>query len=615
MLLGALVVWACSYSYCSANDLTSPTNETTVENQLIIPTDGSVTEHTIYDDGAAAVELEFGFPFYGTTYYHSWMHSNGVISLVGVNQGPPSSFCCSGQNLETSNISISNFIAPLWTDLIQKDQDGGFYTQAVDSDNDGIPDSMRYMWHRIEEFYNENENTFGVELFESGKIDMHHQTVNITNHSATIGIVGDHSIGQYEQVTFGQNGLQIGNYQNSYSDIPNFDMSTICSANPLYSPDCPGYADAYALYLFQQQCSANPLYDSQCPGYATAYYNQQCSIDPLYDTGCRGYAEAYYTQQCTLDPLYDSGCDGYAEAYFDQQCTLDQLYDTQCPLYEQTYYETYVQPSLEEQIADASGTSTDVTTTTPSTQSGQVEVTATGVRDPVQSATSVSSTGDATVDEILRNNNDTTDTVVVDITPVESPTVETTETITQTETREEREEPEQEITVASLEREIEDEREDESSSNVDEPVEEDREEENSDTESERVETDNEGSSDDESSGGDKPKESSGDADRKSDKKTTKEKIKKMVAEKAKNLATDMANAASFEQQQEIQAQVLALMGFNSDFTAYNGIIIPQTVVYQQEQMPDATIPNSRRGLRNGLAQQILHEKMVDMQYK
>jgi hypothetical protein len=601
VLLGALVVWACSYSYSSAND-------------LIDPTDENVVEHTIQDDSAVSVELEFGFPFYGTTYYHSWMHSNGVVSLVGINQGPPSSFCCNGQNLETSNISISNFIAPLWTDLIQKDKDGGFYTQAVDSDGDGVPDSMRYMWDRIEEFYNENENTFGVELFESGKIDMHHQTVNITNHSVTIGVVGDHSIGQYEQVTFGQNGLQIGNYQNSYSDIPNFDMSAICSANPLYSPDCPGYADAYALYLFQQQCSANPLYDSQCPGYADAYYNQQCSIDPLYDTGCTGYAEAYYTQQCTLDPLYDSGCNGYAAAYLDQQCTLDQLYDTQCPLYEQTYYETYVLPGLNEQIEEASGTNTDVATTT-TTQTGAVEVTATGVRDPVESATNVSTTGDSTVDEILRNNNDTTDTVVVDITPVESPTVETTETITQTETREEREEPEQEITVASLEREIEDEREDESSSNVDEPVEDDREEENSDTESERVETDNEGSSDDESSGGDKPKESSGDADRKSDKKTTKEKIKKMVAEKAKNLATDMANAASFEQQQEIQAQVLALMGFNSDFTAYNGIIIPQTVVYQQEQMPDATIPNSRRGLRNGLAQQILHEKMVDMQYK
>ena len=606
MLLGALVVWACSYSYSNANDLAS---------DFVPPSDGTVTEHQIYDDGAASVELEFGFPFYGTTYYHSWMHSNGVISLVGVNQGPPSSFCCNGQNLENSSISISNFIAPLWTDLIQKDQDGGFYTQAVDSDNDGVPDSMRYMWHRIEEFYNENENTFGVELFESGKIDMHHQTINITNHNVTIGIVGDHSIGQYEQITFGQNGLQIGNYQNSYSDIPEFDMKAICSANPLYSPDCPGYADAYALYLFQQQCSANPLYDSQCPGYANAYYDQQCSLNQLYDTGCPFYAEAYYDQQCELDPLYDSGCTGYAEAYFNQQCELDQLYDTQCPLYEQTYYETYVLPGLNEQIEEASGTNTDVATTTPSTQSGQVEVTATGVRDPVESATNVSTTGDSTVDEILRNNNDTTDTVVVDITPVESPTVETTETITQTETREEQEEPEQEITVASLEREIEDEREDESSSNVDEPVEDDREEEGSDTESERVETDNEGSSDDEGSGEDKPSESSGDADRKSDKKNTKEKIKKMVAEKAKNLATDMANAASFEQQQQIQAQVLALMGFNSDFTAYNGIIVPDTVTYQQEQMPDATIPNSRRGLRNGLAQQILHEKMVEMQYK
>ena len=98
------------------------------------------------------------------------------------------------------------------------------------------------------------------------------------------------------------------------------------------------------------------------------------------------------------------------------------------------------------------------------------------------------------------------------------------------------------------------------------------------------------------------------------KESRKEKIKKMVAEKAKNLANDMATAATIEDQQKIQAQVLALIGFNPDFGTYAGNVIPQNAFYQVEQMPDTNIPKNSRGLRNGLAQQLLHEKMVDMQY-
>ena len=591
-----LVLWASFSSYSRA-DLPSDF------------LDGTETEHNISDDSAASVPLEFGFPFYGTTYYYSWMHSNGVISLVGVNQGPPSSFCCSGIDLENGTTNITNFIAPLWTDLIQIDQDGGFYTLAVDSDGDGEPDSMRYLWDRIEEFYNDNENTFGVELFDSGKIDMHHQTINIQNHTVSIGIKGNNNDQQIGIDYASGNGLNTTTYANTYSGIPTYDITAQCAANPLYSPDCTGYADAYAAFLYQQACSADPLYDSGCPGYATAYYNQQCTINPLYDSGCTGYEEAYYNQQCSLDPLYDSGCTGYAEAYYNQQCSLDPLYDSGCDGYEQAYYETYVQPGLEEQIADASGTSNDVTTTTPTTQSGEVQVTATGVRDPVESATNVSTTGDATIDEILRNNNDTTDTVVVDVTPVESPRVETTETITQTETREEREEPEQEVTVASLEREVEDERETESSSDVDEPMDSSGNDESSDGEQQEGSGETETSSE----GGSESSESPRSND-KENKESRKEKIKKMVAEKAKNLANDMSKAASIEDQQKIQAQVLALIGFNPDFGTYAQNIIPQNAFYQDTQMPDTDIPKNSRGLRNGLAQQLLHEKMVDMQY-
>ena len=107
-----------------------------------------------------------------------------------------------------------------------------------------------------------------------------------------------------------------------------------CAANALHDPSCPGYSTAY----YNQQCSLDALYDQNCPGYATAYLNQQCSLDPLYDTSCTGYATAYLNQQCSLDPLYDTSCTGYATAYLNQQCNLDPLYDTSCTGYATAYF-------------------------------------------------------------------------------------------------------------------------------------------------------------------------------------------------------------------------------------------------------------------------------------
>lgn len=110
-------------------------------------------------------------------------------------------------------------------------------------------------------------------------------------------------------------------------------LTDTCSTNPLSSPNCPGYAEAYKT----QQCTANPLYDASCPGYAAAYKTQQCAANALYATDCPGYAEAYKTQQCTLDALYATDCPGYETAYKKQQCTLDATYAVDCPGYAAAY--------------------------------------------------------------------------------------------------------------------------------------------------------------------------------------------------------------------------------------------------------------------------------------
>ena len=147
----------------------------------------------------------------------------------------------------------------------------------------------------------------------------------------------------FDRVEISAQGQDVGNWQGWYGPEFNVAQSSFsvifsanpCHNNPLYDPQCQGYANA----LFNQQCTQNPLYDPTCPGYAAAYLTQQCSANPLYDPACPGYANAYYTQQCQLNPLYDQNCPGYAAANLAQQCDWDPLYDVQCPNYQQAYLE------------------------------------------------------------------------------------------------------------------------------------------------------------------------------------------------------------------------------------------------------------------------------------
>lgn len=83
-----------------------------------------------------------------------------------------------------------------------------------------------------------------------------------------------------------------------------------CAANPLSSPNCPGYAEAYKT----QQCTANPLYDSSCPGYAAALKTQQCTTNPMSDPTCPNY-QTYLNEQCIKDSLFSTLCEGYKTAY------------------------------------------------------------------------------------------------------------------------------------------------------------------------------------------------------------------------------------------------------------------------------------------------------------
>jgi len=297
---------------------------------------GYRTYYNMTDDGFAQVNLPFAFPFYGQVFATSYMYTNGVVGFLDNNWG----FCCDGTDLNgqvyAANSPWRYAIYALNTDLYPGQQ-SRFYTQETDNGT-----GIKYTWENVVEIGTNNENTFHVQIKDTGFIGIAYDQVNLTNNrQPLIGIAGDISLGQYDQKFF-----------NTASNLPQINLTTpqssgwryefsgtettdICAFNPLHNTSCAGYQQAY----LNQQCTISALYDSTCPGYAQAYHDQQCSINALYATTCPGYAQAYHDQQCSINALYATTCPGYAQAYFDQQCTANALYDSACPGYQQAYFD------------------------------------------------------------------------------------------------------------------------------------------------------------------------------------------------------------------------------------------------------------------------------------
>ena len=260
------------------------------------PTDA--TSHTICDDCYANVPLGHTFPFYGENYTNSWMMANGVVmfrnpTTFGFQSWPDKGWCCNG--LEVANIAankqdkFSYAIAPFWTDLIQKDNDGGFYSKTS-------ADGTKYWWVRIEENNKNHENTFSLEILPSGDYAMEYGNLLIKNHSVFIGVMGDISEDEYVQHEY------FANQQ----------------ANYIYGT-AAGNAGTKSYQSEGLACAYDPLSSQDCDGYAAAFLTQQCESDSFYSTECDGYQDAYDDLQCDLDPLYSDTCDGYYETLIEEQ--------------------------------------------------------------------------------------------------------------------------------------------------------------------------------------------------------------------------------------------------------------------------------------------------------
>jgi hypothetical protein len=64
-----------------------------------------------------------------------------------------------------------------------------------------------------------------------------------------------------------------------------------------------------------------------------------------------------------------------------------------------------------------------------------------------------------------------------------------------------------------------------------------------------------------------------------------------------------------------QDAIISAMGYNADMDAYYAAQLDGGSYADMPMLVDGKIPENKLGLRNGLAQQVLHEQMVDLQYQ
>lgn len=95
------------------------------------------------------------------------------------------------------------------------------------------------------------------------------------------------------------------------------------------------------------------------------------------------------------------------------------------------------------------------------------------------------------------------------------------------------------------------------------------------------------------------------AQKEEEEKDSKERLEKALA--AADNSIMFANAMA-------QSQILETLAMSTNMSSYYNASIDGGVYKETVTLSDKQIPENRQGLRNGLAQQLLHEKMIEMQY-
>jgi hypothetical protein len=538
------------------------------------------------------------------------MFANGVVGFISPNDIPGTGIvndglCCSGidfENASYSSMSSQGYggvrfdftIMPWHTDLIDTGP-GHFYTQ-------GDSTYQKYMWEGVDEYYQvTRENTFDLTIYPLGNIKMNYEELDIANHSVTVAVVGDLSEGEYIQWFY--NHPTSGAIYWDTSESTPVDIgegASICDIVPLSSLVCDYYPEAYAEAYYEEQCTASSLYDVGCAGYSEAYANQQCSLDSLWSTSCTNYETAYLDDQCETNPLYSVYCPGYSAAIVEEEIEqeLEEEFEED---WEEYTYEIETTMSWDDfEFIDFTDMPVLEDYSIPDDYSSEPEMEYEMTFEEIFQELEI---------ELMETFEDFEIPVMEDM-PEDFEEIEMEELMEEPEMEEPIDEPESEEETLSEEQEQEE-------PEPEEIIEEESEEEETEEVEEEIEEEIEEVIEEEPEDDDRimlaeveVKEPT-----KKEKQAAKEKkMKEIIVNKLKELAKEVGEASTLQAQKDLQNYIIALLGYNSGFNT--GTALVDGIFYEYEDIyTNKKIPENQRGLLNGLASQILHEKMVDMQWQ
>lgn len=180
------------------------------------------TPLTLGDDNTRQVDLGFTFDFFGQQYTSAWVSSNGFISFDNVGH-----LCCNGAPISQTP---KNGIYALWTDLVSFT--GSPYVKSLTS-SDGIK-SFLAGWYATSEYGSNRFNTFEIQLFDGGSIEIRYGDVGNIYHQVSAGIAGPANSDRYSLFF----GTQVDVLDNTAWRYGTKAAKVDCATTPL-DPSCP----------------------------------------------------------------------------------------------------------------------------------------------------------------------------------------------------------------------------------------------------------------------------------------------------------------------------------------------------------------------------------------
>lgn len=217
-----LIAFALVASPVAAQDVT----QSTIGLINIAPTG---TPLNLGDDATAQVQLGFSFDYFGQSFTQAWVSSNGFLSF-----STSDNLCCNGWPIESAP---RNSIFANWSDLISG---GNPYVQTLTTD---LGTAFVAGWYNTQEFGSWQPNTFEIQLYESGTVNIAYGNLSNIYHTITAGLTGPTSSDNLS-IFYGQNVGAISNTSYSYAFAPSPQVVD-CNKTPL-DPSCPPIVVAYS---------------------------------------------------------------------------------------------------------------------------------------------------------------------------------------------------------------------------------------------------------------------------------------------------------------------------------------------------------------------------------